>query len=213
MQHRLHRPHSAARLSGQAGASLVETGLVLLFVCLVLGLGVYSIRHMLQQGRETRTLARLMQAKDCLVKRAAVNNRYPDYVPGELDCNNLAHDVNACFCMGNGPAKDAWDTPLCYIEGLAAPDRGLAGGAITGKNALTPASEVSRAIDCDGATVHDVAFVLVSLGSNRTPDHAGYAMDTPARLQPKQPPDCSAAENDDMFLIVTTQELRQAVTQ
>lgn len=207
------RPLFIASRCPQTGASLVETSLVLLFVCLVLGLGVYSIQHMIQQGRETRTRTSLMQVKDCLVKRAAVNNRFPDYVPGLLDCNDLAHDVNACFCMDNEPAKDAWGTPLRYMEGLAAPDRGLAGGAITGKNARAPASELAKAVASDGQTVHDVAFVLISLGSNRRPDHTSYDMDTPARLLPEQPPDCSAPENDDMFLIVTTQELRQAVTE
>jgi len=191
----------------------VETSLVLLIVCLVLGLGVYSIRHMLQQGRETKTRARLTQVKDCLVKRAAVNNRYPEYVPGVVDCNDLTQDVNACFCMGGEPAKDAWDTPLRYMEGLTSPNKGLAGGRIAGKNASTPGANLSRVIDCSGNAVHDVAFVLISLGKNRQADHKGYAMESPAPLNPRQPPDCSSPGNDDLFVVVTAQELQQAASE
>jgi hypothetical protein len=78
-------------------------------------------------------------------------------------------------------------------------------------NATRPHAN-SEIVDANGNTVEDVAFVLVSYGRDRTPDHASYA----GLLEPAAPgilgaalvapPDFSA-KTDDIYLAVTYPEL------
>lgn len=198
------------------GFSLIETCLVALIVGLVLWLGVYSIEHMLKQGRESRTKARLVQVKDCLIKRAAFNNRYPTYEPDGVDCDELSFDVNACLCQGGEPVLDAWGHELLYIEGLDSSSAGLAGRRILPLAANEPLTQVlpeSRLIDENGMYMDDVAFVLVSNGKNGEPDHLSLPQAAPAPLNPDSPPDFSSRPSDELFLFVRASELRAAAAE
>jgi hypothetical protein len=81
-------------------------------------------------------------------------------------------------------------------------------------NATRPHAN-SEIVDANGNTVEDVAFVLVSYGRDRIPDHASYGnlFDpvVPTRLAwyitAGTPPDFFSAKTDDIYLAVTFPEL------
>jgi len=199
-----------------SGFSLLESCLALLFVGLVLWLGIYSIEHMLRQGRVSRTQARLVQVKDCLVKRAVFNNRYPTYEAGNVDCDELSYDVNACICRGSVVAQDAWGRELHYVEGLDSRYAGLGGQRIQPLSASEPPVSLlheSRIIDEQSRYQPGVAFVLVSFGGDGLPDTPGLQLDLPAPLLADQPPDFGSDDGDDLYLAVTAAEIRGIMAQ
>lgn len=193
---------------GQEGMSLVEMGVVVLIIGLMAGLGVYSVRQMMENARVNRTRSLLTQVKDCLEKRAVFNNRYPSHETGVIRCDKLTYDVNACLCRGE-IVRDAWDTELRYIDGIEAPGSSLAGKPLLSETPPAPNSEI---IDASGRKVGDVAFLIISYGDNRVADHPSYDGPPLQTLNHAAPPDFSG-KNDDVYLLVTANELRASMAE
>lgn len=212
--------------SEASGMTVVELALVVVIIGCVLALGGYSMITMLHNARLSKTRAILEQTRDCLIKRAVYNDRYPSYAAtGVIDCTDLTYDVNACFCKKDGVVKDAWGQELRYLEGVNA-GKGLGGQKIMdfsgSGNAVSP-GEASKLINKAGKEEDDVAFVLISYGEGTDSTegiafHDSYGSRFPGtalagHIAVGAPPDFRHKDNDDLYLLVTAGELRRTLAE
>ena len=152
--------------------TLREPVVAVAVAALLLWVAVHSTLGVLDQARQARTERLLQQARDCLVRRAVVNNRYPTFAPGgRIDCNQLTYDVNACLCQA-GILRDAWGSELRYLEGQDNEGQGLAGRKILDLAAqvTAPATEVRPLPGFDSVAGVGPAFVLLSPGPDQQLD-------------------------------------------
>ncbi len=155
----------------QCGTSIVELAMVVLIIALVVGLGIASLKNMLDTSRISSTRATLQEVKDCLVKRAVYSERFSSYANVDF-CNNLSFDVNACFCLKRGVATDFWGNRVRFIGGLDDAGKSLNGLGMFNKDVAV--GEGSRVVVDDGVSRDAVAFVLVSYGKDGKADNDSY---------------------------------------
>ncbi|MBT8764141.1 type II secretion system protein [Desulfohalobiaceae bacterium Ax17] len=202
------------------GFTLVELALVLVIVGLLIGGGVLSWTSLMQARKIAATRSALNQAKDCLFRRIAYTNKYPDYTPAP-DCSSVdqTKDVDVCLCG----IKDAWGNRLRFLEGLEQGGDGLSQSSdyvianLAQDQARATISPDSKVIDVHNKERTGVAFILISFGKNGQADDSSYgdrfvSSDTlAAALDPDNPPNFyhpDDASYDDLALIVTASELQ-----
>ncbi len=197
----------------QSGFSLVETALVLLLVGFLLSLGTASWSTLATSKRIAQTRSELLGVKQCLVRHVSYSGRYPTFA-SSTDCSqNQETDLGVCLCRNN--PKDVWGNPYVYLEGRDINGDGLAGKSVVDNGYLgMEAADIDAdtyAADASGQSHTSVAFVLVSLGGNGLADGVfdDFSSGITARTMGK-PVDFSVGgeDFDDIYVIVTTRELR-----
>lgn len=208
------------------GFSLLEVAIVLVIAGIILGIGTSAWLTMNEARRITLTTNRMRAAKDCLITRVVNSKKYPERAPTDDYANETRYEVSRCLAQRN----DGWGQPIYFLEGFRPGGAGLAGGCLFQDEALPEdhpcgvdnapvlPSVDSQAIDKDGApAVDDVAFVLVSFGSDLTADDVSYGSVLTggvlaATMTASTTPDFTFSNGeDDVVMIVTYPELLAAI--
>lgn len=212
-----HYQHSSPMSNQQAsekGFSIIELAIVLVLIGLVIGVAAASWRSFMDARQIAKAQSTLFQVRNCLIQQLTINEWYPRTTAG-LTCSAPGNfEVDACLCDGN--MTDAWGNPIHFIAGLNATNTSLATSTarlfITtdeprGQIRTSPGNN-STATDHNGATVNNIAFILISYGENGQPDSATYDTGTAlaGSITPGAAPDFSA-NVDDVYLITTSYEL------
>jgi type II secretory pathway pseudopilin PulG len=196
--------------------------LVLVVVGVILGIGTSAWMSINDARRITMTGNRMQAAKNCLITRVVNSHRYPSYTSGYG--SPAGNGVDACV----GERLDGWGGPIYFMEGFRPDASALSGGCLLEDEALPSnhpcgsdnapvlPSDDSEAIDKDGNTVEDVAFILVSFGEDATADDASYGgvLDPPLAVTMDASTDPDFEFNtgeDDVVLIVTVHDLLAAI--
>ncbi|WP_457572461.1 hypothetical protein [Desulfovulcanus sp.] len=208
-----------------SGFTLIEMAVILIIIGLILFVGVASWQTLSEGRRITQTRTILEEAKDCLIKRMYYTEAYPRFDTGNNTSNSSA-DVDQCLAE----KRDAWGHPLRYLGGIDnATNASLAGKFIIDDLAENQTAEYkpgdwSNATDKDGNNVGDIAFILISFGRDGQADDSSYGTplsftgsiynpdSTAARIDENHLPQFNAT-GDDLYLIVTGNELKAVLSQ
>lgn len=235
---RAHQPLPSLRVfrvpRSLAGFTLIELSVVLVIIGIIMFAGIAAWSTIVAGQRITATRAEMENIKRCLINRVMHSEAFPTWAweRTDMDCNfpRSQFDVEHCLCG----KTDAWGNAIRYISGLRTATEGL--GEALAASPLTPpahyvvADPVKGQVSTDphgqsqvntpDGIIASVAFVLVSYGSDRQADSAGYgnlfAPDLTASGQPanrigtiipdfQRPP--GGTLRNDLYLVVTSYEL------
>ncbi len=214
----------ALKFQASPGFSLVELAIVLIVAGILVGTG-YTAWISLKSSREiAKTASILQQVKDCLVRRAVFDERYPSFNSTTALCADMTLDVDACLCQP-GLGTDTWKRPVYYLAGVdaigglgnAARQNSIITDQARNQTRTAPAA-ASNATDHLGAPHPDVAFILLSYGPDGKADSTTYGNRFPVGRQANfldsvNRPDFQTGHRDDIYLIVTSRELMDAIRQ
>ncbi len=175
------KTEAGSRAFNDGGFTLIEMAVVLVVLGTVLAIGAVSWMSIKSGFEVSHTRSKLKAVKSCLIERMILSDKYPDFTSNlqededdNYQCVNNKQTKAVDYCLCKSEYKDAWGHRIRFLGGIY--DNGTNWVPINGKgimnsnrtsfNATSFPGDKSNATDKDGGSVKNIAFILLSKGSN-----------------------------------------------